>query len=119
MRSPRVTLVLALVGVGLASCKPHKTKYVYVPQDVEAVLGVQAPDVRTAIRIRIDSGSAPSWVSPSRWKLVQTLYATYDGAPLWLEADGVRERASALLAALDSAPSHALRTDAYPLDSIR
>jgi L,D-transpeptidase YcbB len=50
---------------------------------------------------------------------VRTLYATYDGAPLWIEADGVKDRASALLAALDSAPAHALRTDAYPLDSIR
>jgi murein L,D-transpeptidase YcbB/YkuD len=50
---------------------------------------------------------------------VRALYAVYDDAPLWLEPEGVKERASALLAALDSAPTHALRTDAYPLDSIR
>src|SRR6187402_3491335 len=114
MRAPRVTLALAVVLAGAASCKStSKTKY--VPQDVQAVLGVQAPDIQAAIRVRVDSGTPPTWVSASRWKLVQALYKTYDGAPLWLETDGVRERAGALLTALDSAPTHALRTDAYPL----
>ena len=103
---------------GAASCKSHD-KSKYVPQDVQEVLGVQAPDIQAAIRVRVDSGKAPSWVSSSRWKLVQRLYASYDGAPLWIQPEGVRDRASALLAALDSAPTHALRTDAYPLDSIR
>jgi murein L,D-transpeptidase YcbB/YkuD len=113
----RFALLLAVVA-GAASCKSHD-KSKYVPQDVEAVLGVQASDVQAAIRLRVDSGKAPSWVPSYRWKRVQQLYANYQGAPLWMETDGVRERASALLAALDSAPSHALRTDAYPLDSIR
>src|SRR3954468_5274696 len=112
MRAPRLTLALAALVVGAASCKSHKTTTKYVPQDVEAVLGVQAPDIQSAIRVRVDSGAAPTWVSASRWKLVQSLYKTYNGAPLWLEAEGVRERATALLAALDSAPTHALRTDA-------
>ena len=114
---PRLALLLAVV-VGAASCKSHD-KSKYVPQDVEAVLGVQASDVQAAIRLRVDSGKAPSWVPSYRWKRVQQLYANYQGAPLWMETDGVRERATALLAALDSAPLHALRTDAYPLDSIR
>ncbi len=113
----RLALLLAVV-VGAASCKSHD-KSKYVPQDVEAVLGVQASDIQAAIRLRVDSGKAPSWVPSYRWKRVQQLYANYQGAPLWMETDGVRERASALLAALDSAPSHALRTEAYPLDSIR
>src|SRR5947199_8217090 len=116
MRTPRRSFVLAALVLGAASCRSHKTKY--VPQDVQEVLGVQAPDIQMAIRSRIGAG-APSWVSESRWKMVQSLYATYDGAPLWIEPEGVRDRASALLAALDSAPAHALRTDAYPLDSIR
>lgn len=117
MRAQRLALLLAVVA-GASSCKSHD-KSKYVPQDVEAVLGVQASDVQAAIRLRVDSGKAPSWVPSYRWRRVQQLYANYQGAPLWMETDGVRERASALLAALDWAPSHALRTDGYPLDSIR
>jgi len=117
----RLALFLAVVA-GIASCKQQQQQHdksKYVPQDVHEVLGVQAADIQTAIRVRVDSGKAPSWVSAYRWKLVQKLYASYNGAPLWIEPDGVRDRATALLAALDSAPTHALRTDAYPLDSIR
>lgn len=50
---------------------------------------------------------------------VRTLYRTYESAPLWLEPEGVKDRASALLDALAHAGDHALRTDAYPIDSIR
>ena len=112
---------LAAVLLGAAACKGGaRSTAKYVPQDVHEVLGVQAPDIQSAIRARVDSGAAPpSWVSADRWKIVRALYAAYDGAPLWIEPAGVRERASALLAALDSAPEHALLTDAYPLDSIR
>lgn len=117
MRARRLALLLAVVA-GAASCKSHD-KSKYVPQDVQEVLGIHASDIQSAIRIRVDSGRAPSWVSAARWKLVKKLYANYDGAPLWMQPEGVRDRATALLAALDSAPSHALRTDAYPLDSIR
>jgi hypothetical protein len=76
------------------------------------VLGVQVSSSQAAIAARIDGGTAPSWVSSDRWKIVRALYAAYDGAPLWIEPAGVRERASALLAALDSR-RHALLTDAY------
>ncbi|HTE47052.1 MAG TPA: L,D-transpeptidase family protein, partial [Gemmatimonadaceae bacterium] len=113
----RFAVLLLLVLLAAGSCRSHKTKY--VPQEVSAVLGVEAPDVKSALRVRVDSGMAPSWVTPERWKIVRALYAVYDDAPLWLEPDGVKERASALLAALDSAPQHALVTNAYPLDSIR
>lgn len=115
---PRVVAYCATALLaGIASCRSHKTKY--VPQDVPEVLGVHVSNVQAAIVARVDSSSAPSWVTPERWKLVRALYAAYDDSPLWLQPEGVKERASALLAALDSAPTHALRTDAYPLDSIR
>jgi len=110
-------LCFAALLVVAAGCRSRKARY--VPQEVTQVLGVQTSDVQGAVTARIDSGAAPSWVSPERWKVVRAVYAVYDNAPLWLEPDGVKERASALLAALDSAPTHALRTDAYPLDSIR
>lgn len=108
--------LLALLVAG-AACRSHKAKY--VPQEVPEVLGIQAGEIADAVASRVDSGTAPSWVTPERWKVVKAVYAVYDNSPLWLEPDGVKERASALLAALDSAPAHGLRTDAYPLDSIR
>jgi len=83
------------------------------------VLGVQTPDVRSAIRTLVDSGGVPAWVTPARWKIVRALYAIYDDAPLWIEEEGIKERASALLSALEQAPDHALRTEAYPIDSLR
>jgi len=116
MRARLHTTLLVLLGA-TASCRSHKVKY--VPQDVQQVLGVEAPTIQTAISGRLDSDSAPSWVTPERWKIVRAVYAVYDHAPIWIEPAGVKERAAALLAALDSAPTHALRTDAYPLDSIR
>jgi L,D-transpeptidase YcbB len=116
MRSRLHFVPLVLLGVA-ASCRSHKVKY--VPQDVQQVLGVEAPTIQSAIATRVDSGSAPSWVTPERWKIVRRVYAVYDHSPIWIEPAGVKERAAALLAALDSAPAHALRTDAYPLDSIR
>jgi len=117
----RFRAALFAIGVllGAVGCKGERSTSKYVPQDVHEVLGVQAPEIQSAIRARVDSGTAPSWVSAERWKIVRALYAAYDGAPLWIEPAGVRERASALLTALDSAPEHALLTDAYPLDSIR
>src|SRR5678816_75421 len=113
----RLHTTLLLLAALTASCRSHKVKY--VPQDVQQVLGVDAPTIQTAIAARVDGDSAPSWVTPERGKIVRAVYAIYDHAPIWIEPDGVKERAAALLAALDSAPSHALRTDAYPLDSIR
>ena len=83
------------------------------------MLGVQTPDVRSAIRTLVDSGGVPAWVTPARWKIVRALYAIYDDAPLWIEEEGIKERASALLSALEQAPDHALRTEAYPIDSLR
>jgi len=75
--------------------------------------------VKGAIVARLDSGKTPSWVKPDRWKRVRGLYTVYGNAPLWLEPDGVRDRATALLKALEEAPQHALNTEGYPIDSIR
>ncbi len=62
-----------LAGAMLLAChrdRPAK----YVPQEVAAVLGVQAPDIATAIAARIDGGRPPEWVTPERWKRVRSLY---------------------------------------------
>ena len=120
MRRLGAPVACALIAVIAASCRdtgpeaPSK----YDPQRASEVAGVPAEMVQAAIIARIDSAHPPSWVTPDRWKKVQALYAHYSNAPLWIQSGGVKERATALLAALDSAPTHALKTDRYPLDSI-
>src|SRR4051812_42407888 len=117
MRRFRVLVVAALAA--LAGCRQAARGPKYVPQEVAAILGVEAPDIQGTIRTLVDSGAPPAWVTPARWKVVRALYSVYEDAPLWIEEEGIKDRASALLAALESAPEHALRTDAYPIDSIR
>ena len=91
----------------------------YVPGTARNVLGIEMSAVRSAIAARLDSSTVPSWVSKDDWKRVRGLYRVFGDAPLWLEPEGVRDRASALLQALEEAPRHALSTQAYPRDSVR
>ena len=91
----------------------------YVPGTSEEVAGVSMGSVRNAISARLDSAKAPSWIQKEEWKRVQRVYKLWDNAPLWLEPDGVRDRARALLAAIEDAPSHGLNPSHYPIDSIR
>jgi murein L,D-transpeptidase YcbB/YkuD len=117
-------IAIGVLGVALAGLivryvtrrPPHPR--VYVPQEVPDVLGVSATTIQSAIATRASS-APPEWVSPERWERVRTLYRAYENAPLWLEPEGVKDRASALLEALARAGDHALRTDAYPIDSVR
>src|SRR5688572_3877609 len=92
---------------------------VYEPGSPRSVLGVSMGAIRNAVTVRLDSVAAPTWVRPDRWKRVRSLYAVWGNAPLWIEPAGVKDRATALLRTLEEAPDHALRTDGYPLDSIR
>jgi L,D-transpeptidase YcbB len=90
----------------------------YEPQAIERVLNVQSADLRAAIAARIGSEERPDWVTPERWRRVRTVYQRFGDAPLWLEEDGVRDRATALLEAIRRAPEHALDTAAYPISEI-
>src|SRR6185312_12628359 len=103
LRQLSTLLILATVALA-GACHSRRAKY--VPQEVTEVLGVQAADIQHAVATLVDSGAPPSWVTAQRWKQVRALYSVYDDAPLWLEPDGVKDRAGALLAALDSAPQH-------------
>src|SRR5262245_50027946 len=112
----------ALVGLGVVYVTRHRTRppaaRVYVPQDVPDVLGVSTTTIQSAIGARVGQ-APPEWVTPERWERVRNLYHAYENAPLWLEPEGVKDRAGALLDALAHAGDHALRTDAYPIDSIQ
>lgn len=116
-QASRLATLALLVSVPSVCHDSHASRY--KPQEIHAVLGVKAARVRAAISARVQRGEAPAWVTPGQWNHVRTLYYTYNSSPLWIEAGGVKDRAAALLAALDSAPLHGLRTDRYPLDSIR
>src|SRR4051812_31983727 len=97
MRARPVFAAIAMVAVVFAaSCKQAKRAR-YVPGSAPVVLGVQPPQTPAAIAARLDSGKAPSWVQSARWKRVHAIYARYDNAPLWLEPDGIKDRATALM----------------------
>lgn len=121
MTNRRVALrpfLAVLLIAAMAGCKA-KERARYTPGTATVVRGVNMADVKVALASRIDSAKAPSWVSAARWKRVKKLYESFGTVPLWLEADGVKERGDALLKALEEAPTHALTTDGYPLDSIK
>lgn len=106
-------LQLGVVAILAACNKP------YVPGEAAEVAGVHMGAIRNAIQARLDSSRAPGWITNEEWKRVQRIYARWNNAPLWLEPDGVRDRARALLNALEQAPTHGLSTTHYPIDSVR
>lgn len=112
----RLTALLLLAA--LAGCKA-KEREPYTPGTAAVVRGVNMADVKAALVTRLDSSKAPSWVTADRWKRVNKLYEAFGNVPLWLEAEGVKERGDALLKAIEEAPAHALTTGGYPLDSIK
>ena len=119
MLSPR--LRSALTGLFAATCALAAAcnDDPYVPGTAPEVLGVSMGSIRNAIAARLDSGSGPSWISADEWKRVRRVYMVFNDAPLWLEPDGVKDRANALLKALEESPAHGLSTAAYPVDSVR
>jgi murein L,D-transpeptidase YcbB/YkuD len=105
---------LFALTAALAACdKP------YTPGTAPEVAGVYMGAVRNAIAARLDSTRAPSWVPSEDWKRVRRVYAVWNNAPIWIEPDGLRDRAQALLTTLEQAPTHGLTTNRYPLDSVR
>jgi L,D-transpeptidase YcbB len=78
-------------------------------------LGVPAADVHSAIATRL-GGRPPAPLTRDEWTHVVRLYGTFNQSLLWLDDLGVHQpRVKALLLALASADSDALRLDRYPL----
>src|ERR1043166_1868241 len=88
---------LALAFGLTVGCKQHPARPRYIPGSAPAVLGVKTEDIKAAIATRVASDVRPSWVAADHWKRVRATYARYDNAPLWLEPEGVKDRATALL----------------------
>jgi len=88
------------------------------PAQTVSIAGVSADDIRQAIQRRLH-GTRPTEIAADRWLHVQRLYNSYNGAPLWMEAEGPNKpRTNALLRAIVNANDDALRLDAYPLPEL-
>jgi len=111
---PRLARVLFAAAL-VSACKGDP----YVPGQGDRIAGVSMGAIRNAVAARLDSAKAPSWTTAEEWKRARRMYALWDNAPLWLEPDGIRDRARALLAAIEDAPTHGLSPQRYPIDSIR
>ena len=114
-----IAFSIAASLVVLVGCKQVRHRARYTPGASAVILGVSTTDIKNAVAARLAGSERPSWVTGDRWKRVRATYARYANAPLWLEPDGVKDRATALLNALRNAPDDALRTDSYPIDSIQ
>ena len=108
-----------LASMFLTSACERDTSDTYQPGRARKVMGIQMGEVKRQIATRLDSVPPPSWVASDDWRRMRAMYRRFGDAPLWLESNGVRDRASALLRALEQAPAHGLSTNAYPLDSVR
>jgi murein L,D-transpeptidase YcbB/YkuD len=128
-RSTRFALILgtfATVAVGCErfSKEPQKSESggeideSFTPAKVKSVKGVATAEIRTAITKRL-GGSRPKPISETQWNHAKKLYAEYDGNPIWLDSDGLRERRTkTLMTALLNSDADALSLDAYPLDDL-
>jgi murein L,D-transpeptidase YcbB/YkuD len=115
-------LLLALLGTG--ACEGgHRSQSsgeiaTWVPPQPEAISGVSAEAVKSAIQTRL-TGATPKGVAADTWRHVRTLYASYANAPLWLDTKGLStDRVSELANALASADSDAVRIGQYPIDTL-
>jgi murein L,D-transpeptidase YcbB/YkuD len=115
-----------IVGITLLSAcgkvpLPHKHRKIthnWKPAQVQTVAGVPSAAIDSAIGQRL-AADRPKEVPASRWEHVQRLYKAYDGKALWMESEGPNKpRTNALLQAVASADSDALRLDAYPLTEL-
>ena len=117
VRFARALIVcLALTALG---CNRKTDRARYVPGTAARVLKVEMVALKPAIGQRTEKGDRPRWVTADRWKRVGSLYKRFGNAPLWLEEEGVRARATSLLDAIQAAPEHALDTASYPISGLK
>jgi murein L,D-transpeptidase YcbB/YkuD len=112
-------ITLGAASLAIAACRRHdgEVKPGWSPKPGEAVLGVPATEVITAIQAALDSPS-DTIIADNRAH-VKRLYAAYGNVPLWLEPDGFhKSRSDALLRAVLDANTDAIRLDNYPLDQL-
>ena len=116
------TMALALMAMG--ACKSRHSAESggevssWVPPKADAIAGVAAEQVKSAIQQRL-TGATPKGVNADTWRHVRALYADFSGAPLWLDGEGLSTgRVNELANALASADSDAIRVDNYPIGDL-
>lgn len=111
--------VLCLTGSQLFACSDaghSELDRSFAPHKVRSVKGVGVQAVRDAIEERLRAGGLALRLDATDWKRVRALYEEFDGAPIWLDHDGLRERRSkTLITALLNAPEDALDLERFPL----
>ena len=118
-RTACVAAMASLASLGACKAGSSGKRPRYTPGSQARVLKVEMDSLKPAITARLASADRPSWVTAPRWGKVQMLYSRYASAPLWLEEQGIKDRAGALLEAIRTAPEHALDTASYPISAIQ
>ncbi|HEY0970001.1 MAG TPA: L,D-transpeptidase family protein [Gemmatimonadales bacterium] len=85
----------------------------------EAIGDIPVGEVTNALRARLESGRRPAGITDGQWRRVTELYGAYAQAPLFLEADGLADRARAMVATVAQAPDDGLSLASYPLAELR
>jgi murein L,D-transpeptidase YcbB/YkuD len=119
--SLRLTSVAALFSfAAFAGCKKiaqasGEVSRNWTPPVQDVVMDVPIADIKTAIEKRLTT-APPAPVNADQWKHTKRLYTAFGQSLLWLDGKGVHQpRVTALLNAIASADSDAMRIDAYPL----
>ena len=122
----KAIIVWTIAGIafgGLAGCrKPRQAngeiRRNWLPPKADTVLGVPSAAGVTAVEARL-AAPPPAPVTVDQWKHVGKLYGSFGHTLLWLDDKGARQpRVQALLLAIASADSDALRMDAFPLTDL-
>ncbi|HVE78613.1 MAG TPA: L,D-transpeptidase family protein [Gemmatimonadaceae bacterium] len=120
-------LLLLLVAVAVAlAARRNRTRWTEEYGAVEEswrpaptpVRGIAPEVLRGAVEARL-AAARPGGLSEEQWTRVRELYDAYERLPLWLEQQGPRERARALVGEIAKAPTHALQLADYPLAELR
>jgi murein L,D-transpeptidase YcbB/YkuD len=87
------------------------------PARLTVVAGVPIADIKNELERQIKT--KPSGSGDDSWTHAAHLYKTYDGAPLWMDDDGlIEKRARATVDAIVHATSDAISIDDYPLNEL-
>src|SRR5947209_4022817 len=124
MQQYRTYATLAMALLALGACKSRHSAesggdvVSWVPPKADAISGVSTEAVKGAIQQRL-TGAMPKGITSDTWHHVRTLYGSFAGTPLWLNADGLStDRVTELANALASADSDAIRVNKYPIGEL-
>lgn len=120
--APALAAVLALGACQIGGARGAERDFSaggWTPNTSGKIGGVSVGDLQEALKAQLEADARPKGVREQHWTHVKELYAAYDNAPLFLEEDGLRDRARAVVHALAVADSDGLSLDGYPIQELR